>query len=153
MTNPNFTQIRGQGRKKNMAQPDAKRRKTSLGATKPAEGGLKGQTIRLRNYVPADEGLKEDLSVAEAPEKVSVEVQEEVEACLDAAVTTSAREIEEDGSGDGAGMEDAGIEVKKIDWDLKRDLSRHMELLDYRTKMACREIMQDDLRRAEQSMQ
>ena len=134
-----------------MAQPDAKRRKTSLGAaTNPAEGGAKGQTIRLRNYVPADEGLKEDLSVVEAPEKVSVEVQEEVEACLDAAVTTSAREIGEDGSGDGAGMEDAGIEVKKIDWDLKRDLSRHMELLDYRTKMACREIMQDDLRSAEE---
>uniref|UniRef100_A0A4W5NGU1 Coiled-coil domain containing 12 n=1 Tax=Hucho hucho TaxID=62062 RepID=A0A4W5NGU1_9TELE len=86
--------------------------------------------LKLRNYTPEDEELKE----RQVPKAKPASVEEKVKDQLDAAKPESV--IEE--------VDLANLAPRKPDWDLKRDVAKKLEKLERRTQKAIAELIPTD---------
>nr|XP_046195154.1 coiled-coil domain-containing protein 12-like [Oncorhynchus gorbuscha] len=103
-------------------EPDRKRDRAEEEAEEERHRELK-----LRNYTPEDEELKE----RQVPKAKPVSVEEKVKEQLDAGKPESV--IEE--------VDLANLAPRKPDWDLKRDVAKKLEKLERRTQKAIAELI------------
>ncbi|XP_028673206.1 coiled-coil domain-containing protein 12 [Erpetoichthys calabaricus] len=93
---------------------------------------MKHRELRLRNYTPEDEVLKE----RQVPKAKPVSVEEKVKDQLEAA--EPAPVIEE--------VDLVNLAPRKPDWDLKRDVAKKLERLEKRTQRAIAELIRERLK-------
>ncbi|NP_001158518.1 Coiled-coil domain-containing protein 12 [Oncorhynchus mykiss] len=114
-------------------EPDRKRDRAEEEAEEERHRELK-----LRNYTPEDEELKE----RQVPKAKPVSVEEKVKEQLDAAKPESV--IKE--------VDLANLAPRKPDWDLKRDVAKKLEKLERRTQKAIAELIRDRLKGSEEEL-
>uniref|UniRef100_A0A674AR47 Coiled-coil domain containing 12 n=1 Tax=Salmo trutta TaxID=8032 RepID=A0A674AR47_SALTR len=114
-------------------EPDRKRDRAEEEAEEERHRELK-----LRNYTPEDEELKE----RQVPKAKPASVEEKVKDQLDAAKPESV--IEE--------VDLANLAPRKPDWDLKRDVAKKLEKLERRTQKAIAELIRDRLKGSEEEL-
>nr|XP_046194878.1 coiled-coil domain-containing protein 12-like [Oncorhynchus gorbuscha] len=114
-------------------EPDRKRDRAEEEAEEERHRELK-----LRNYTPEDEELKE----RQVPKAKPVSVEEKVKEQLDAGKPESV--IEE--------VDLANLAPRKPDWDLKRDVAKKLEKLERRTQKAIAELIRDRLKGSEEEL-
>ncbi|XP_055269642.1 coiled-coil domain-containing protein 12 isoform X1 [Moschus berezovskii] len=102
------------------------------------EEGEKHRELRLRNYVPEDEDLKQ----RRVPQAKPVAVEEKVKEQLEAAKPEPV--IEE--------VDLANLAPRKPDWDLKRDVAKKLEKLEKRTQRAIAELIRERLKGQEENL-
>ncbi|CAL8361599.1 unnamed protein product [Arctogadus glacialis] len=94
--------------------------------------------IKLRNYTPEDEELKDRQVPKAKPASVEDKVKEQLEAANPEPI------IEE--------VDLANLAPRKPDWDLKRDVAKKLEKLERRTQRAIAELIRDRLRGSEEEL-
>ncbi|KAG9337761.1 hypothetical protein JZ751_028259 [Albula glossodonta] len=118
-----------QGREPQDGEPDSKR------ALEDLEGEEKHRELKLRNYTPEDEELKERQVPKAKPASVEEKVKDQLEAANPEPV------IEE--------VDLANLAPRKPDWDLKRDVAKKLEKLEKRTQRAIAELIRERLKGSE----
>ncbi|KAK9960657.1 hypothetical protein ABG768_008502 [Culter alburnus] len=91
--------------------------------------------LKLRNYTPEDEELKERQVPKAKPASVEDKVKDQLEAANPEPV------IEE--------VDLANLAPRKPDWDLKRDVAKKLEKLERRTQKAIAELIRERLKGSE----
>ncbi|XP_074539607.1 coiled-coil domain-containing protein 12 [Halichoeres trimaculatus] len=94
--------------------------------------------LKLRNYTPEDEELKERQVPKAKPASVEDKVRDQLEAANPEPI------IEE--------VDLANLAPRKPDWDLKRDVAKKLEKLERRTQRAIAELIRDRLRGSEEEL-
>ncbi|XP_061918972.1 coiled-coil domain-containing protein 12 [Entelurus aequoreus] len=94
--------------------------------------------LKLRNYIPEDEGLKERQVPKAKPASVEDKVKDQLQAANPEPI------IEE--------VDLANLAPRKPDWDLKRDVAKKLEKLSRRTQRAIAELIRDRLRGSEEEL-
>uniref|UniRef100_A0A8C6SXJ3 Coiled-coil domain containing 12 n=1 Tax=Neogobius melanostomus TaxID=47308 RepID=A0A8C6SXJ3_9GOBI len=94
--------------------------------------------LKLRNYTPEDEELKERQIPKAKPASVEDKVKDQLEAANPEPI------IEE--------VDLANLAPRKPDWDLKRDVAKKLEKLERRTQRAIAELIRDRLRGSEEEL-
>jgi len=94
--------------------------------------------LKLRNYTPEDEELKE----RQVPKAKPISVEDKVKDQLEAAIPEPI--IEE--------VDLANLAPRKPDWDLKRDVAKKLEKLERRTQKAIAELIRDRLKGSEEEL-
>uniref|UniRef100_A0A3Q2VSI1 Coiled-coil domain containing 12 n=1 Tax=Haplochromis burtoni TaxID=8153 RepID=A0A3Q2VSI1_HAPBU len=94
--------------------------------------------LKLRNYAPEDEELKERQVPKAKPASVEDKVKDQLEAANPEPI------IEE--------VDLANLAPRKPDWDLKRDVAKKLEKLERRTQRAIAELIRDRLRGHEEEL-
>ncbi|KAM4687344.1 coiled-coil domain-containing protein 12 [Discoglossus pictus] len=94
--------------------------------------------IKLRNYTPQDEALKQ----RQVPQAKPISVEDKVKEQLESAKPEPI--IEE--------VDLASLAPRKPDWDLKRDVAKKLEKLDKRTQRAIAELIRERLRGQEENL-
>ncbi|KAM3873088.1 coiled-coil domain-containing protein 12 [Diretmus argenteus] len=110
-------------------------RKKALGDEAQEE---KHRELKLRNYTPDDEELKERQVPKAKPASVEDKVKEQLEAANPEPI------IDE--------VDLANLAPRKPDWDLKRDVAKKLEKLERRTQRAIAELIRDRLRGSEDEL-
>ncbi|XP_056142302.1 coiled-coil domain-containing protein 12 [Lampris incognitus] len=121
-----------QGRDQEDGEPERKR------AMEAEEEGEKHRELKLRNYTPEDEELKERQVPKAKPASVEDKVKDQLEAANPEPI------IEE--------VDLANLAPRKPDWDLKRDVAKKLEKLERRTQRAIAELIRDRLRGSEEEL-
>ncbi|KAI3360986.1 hypothetical protein L3Q82_013188, partial [Scortum barcoo] len=98
----------------------------------------KHRELKLRNYTPEDEELKERQVPKAKPASVEDKVRDQLEAANPEPI------IEE--------VDLANLAPRKPDWDLKRDVAKKLEKLERRTQRAIAELIRDRLRGSEEEL-
>ncbi|XP_029444088.1 coiled-coil domain-containing protein 12 [Rhinatrema bivittatum] len=96
------------------------------------EEEVKHRELKLRNYIPQDEVLKQ----RQMPQAKPASVEEKVKDQLEAAKLEPV--IEE--------VDLANLAPRKPDWDLKRDVAKKLEKLEKRTQRAIAELIRERLK-------
>ncbi|XP_017334861.1 coiled-coil domain-containing protein 12 [Ictalurus punctatus] len=117
------------GREQAVGQPDCKR------AVEEVETEERHRDLKLRNYTPEDEELKERQVPKAKPASVEDKVKDQLEAANPEPV------IEE--------VDLANLAPRKPDWDLKRDVAKKLEKLEKRTQKAIAELIRERLKGSE----
>ncbi|KAG2465102.1 coiled-coil domain-containing protein 12 [Polypterus senegalus] len=99
---------------------------------------VKHRELRLRNYTPEDEVLKERQVPKAKPVSVEEKVKDQLEAAKPAPV------IEE--------VDLVNLAPRKPDWDLKRDVAKKLERLEKRTQRAIAELIRERLKGSESDL-
>ncbi|XP_028984477.1 coiled-coil domain-containing protein 12 [Betta splendens] len=120
------------GREQENEEPQKK--KAAL--EEPTEG--RHRELKLRNYTPEDEELKERQVPKAKPASVEDKVKDQLEAANPEPI------IEE--------VDLANLAPRKPDWDLKRDVAKKLEKLERRTQRAIAELIRDRLRGSEEEL-
>ncbi|AWO96690.1 putative coiled-coil domain-containing protein 12 [Scophthalmus maximus] len=120
------------GREQEDGEPEEKR--PSLEETTEE----KHRELKLRNYTPEDEELKERQVPKAKPASVEDKVKDQLEAANPEPI------IEE--------VDLANLAPRKPDWDLKRDVAKKLEKLERRTQRAIAELIRDRLRGSEDEL-
>ncbi|XP_036452435.1 coiled-coil domain-containing protein 12 [Colossoma macropomum] len=120
-----------QGREPADGEPESKR------ALEEAEAE-KHRDLKLRNYTPEDEELKERQVPKAKPASVEDKVKDQLEAANPEPV------IEE--------VDLANLAPRKPDWDLKRDVAKKLEKLEKRTQKAIAELIRERLKGSEEEL-
>ncbi|KAL0985477.1 hypothetical protein UPYG_G00157380 [Umbra pygmaea] len=94
--------------------------------------------LKLRNYTPEDEELRERQVPKAKPASVEEKVKDQLEAANPEPV------IEE--------VDLANLAPRKPDWDLKRDVAKKLEKLERRTQKAIAELIRDRLKGSEEEL-
>ncbi|XP_016142994.1 coiled-coil domain-containing protein 12-like [Sinocyclocheilus grahami] len=94
--------------------------------------------LKLRNYMPEDEELKERRVPKAKPASVEDKVKDQLEAANPEPV------IEE--------VDLANLAPRKPDWDLKRDVAKKLEKLERRTQKAIAELIRERLKGSEEEL-
>uniref|UniRef100_A0A1A7XDC0 Coiled-coil domain containing 12 n=1 Tax=Iconisemion striatum TaxID=60296 RepID=A0A1A7XDC0_9TELE len=94
--------------------------------------------LKLRNYTPEDQELKERQVPKVKPASVEDKVKDQLEAANPEPI------IEE--------VDLANLAPRKPDWDLKRDVAKKLEKLERRTQRAIAELIRDRLRGSEEEL-
>ncbi|XP_034553922.1 coiled-coil domain-containing protein 12 [Notolabrus celidotus] len=94
--------------------------------------------LKLRNYTPEDDELKERQVPKAKPASVEDKVRDQLEAANPEPI------IEE--------VDLANLAPRKPDWDLKRDVAKKLEKLERRTQRAIAELIRDRLRGSEDEL-
>ncbi|KAG7261868.1 hypothetical protein CRUP_016953 [Coryphaenoides rupestris] len=113
-------------------EPERKRKVLS------EEAEEKHREIKLRNYTPEDEDLKDRQVPKAKPASVEDKVKDQLEAANPEPI------IEE--------VDLANLAPRKPDWDLKRDVAKKLEKLERRTQRAIAELIRDRLRGSEEEL-
>ncbi|XP_076826892.1 coiled-coil domain-containing protein 12 [Brachyhypopomus gauderio] len=121
-----------QGRGPADGEPDSKR------ALDEDEAAERHRDLKLRNYTPEDEELKERQVPKAKPASVEDKVKDQLEAANPEPV------IEE--------VDLANLAPRKPDWDLKRDVAKKLEKLEKRTQKAIAELIRDRLKGSEEEL-
>ncbi|XP_068179305.1 coiled-coil domain-containing protein 12 [Antennarius striatus] len=98
----------------------------------------KHRELKLRNYTPGDEELKQRQVPKAKPASVEDKVKDQLEAANPEPI------IEE--------VDLANLAPRKPDWDLKRDVAKKLEKLERRTQRAIAELIRDRLRGNEEEL-
>ncbi|XP_061675324.1 coiled-coil domain-containing protein 12 isoform X2 [Syngnathoides biaculeatus] len=98
----------------------------------------KHKDLKLRNYTPEDEELKERQVPKAKPASVEDKVKDQLKAANPEPI------IEE--------VDLANLAPRKPDWDLKRDVAKKLEKLSRRTQRAIAELIRDRLRGSEEEL-
>ncbi|KAM6967746.1 coiled-coil domain-containing protein 12 [Aplochiton taeniatus] len=122
-----------QGRAPEDGEPERKR---ALGEEEAEEE--RHRELKLRNYTPEDEELKERQVPKAKPASVEDKVKDQLEAANPEPI------IEE--------VDLANLAPRKPDWDLKRDVAKKLEKLEKRTQKAIAELIRDRLRGNEEEL-
>ncbi|KAK3551279.1 hypothetical protein QTP70_013948, partial [Hemibagrus guttatus] len=112
-----------QGREQAEGEPDCKR------PVEEVETEERHRELKLRNYTPEDEELKERQVPKAKPASVEDKVKDQLEAANPEPV------IEE--------VDLANLAPRKPDWDLKRDVAKKLEKLEKRTQKAIAELISE----------
>uniref|UniRef100_A0A8C5MK89 Coiled-coil domain containing 12 n=1 Tax=Leptobrachium leishanense TaxID=445787 RepID=A0A8C5MK89_9ANUR len=96
------------------------------------------ETLKLRNYTPLDDDLKQ----RQVPQAQPISVEEKVKEQLEAAKPEPI--IEE--------VDLANLAPRKPDWDLKRDVAKKLEKLEKRTQRAIAELIRERLKGQEENL-
>ncbi|KAF7708450.1 coiled-coil domain-containing protein 12 [Silurus meridionalis] len=120
-----------QGRDQAEGEPDCKR----AAAAEEVETEDRHRDLKLRNYTPEDEELKERQVPKAKPASVEDKVKDQLEAANPEPV------IEE--------VDLANLAPRKPDWDLKRDVAKKLEKLEKRTQKAIAELIRERLKGSE----
>ncbi|KAK1173517.1 hypothetical protein AOXY_G3646 [Acipenser oxyrinchus oxyrinchus] len=99
---------------------------------------VKHRELKLRNYTPEDEELRERQVPKAKPASVEEKVRDQLEAANPEPV------IEE--------VDLANLAPRKPDWDLKRDVAKKLEKLEKRTQRAIAEPIRDRLKGSEDDL-
>ncbi|XP_064410630.1 coiled-coil domain-containing protein 12 [Latimeria chalumnae] len=99
---------------------------------------VKHREIKLRNYIPEDDTLKERQVPKAKPASVEDKVKDQLEAAKPEPV------IEE--------VDLANLAPRKPDWDLKRDVAKKLEKLEKRTQKAIAELIRERLKGQEEDL-
>ncbi|XP_029927337.1 coiled-coil domain-containing protein 12 [Myripristis murdjan] len=99
---------------------------------------VRHRELKLRNYTPEDEELKERQVPKAKPASVEDKVRDQLEAANPEPI------IEE--------VDLANLAPRKPDWDLKRDVAKKLEKLERRTQRAIAELIRDRLRGSEEEL-
>ncbi|XP_078518686.1 coiled-coil domain-containing protein 12 [Lissotriton helveticus] len=102
------------------------------------EADIKHREIKLRNYTPEDEILKQRQVPQAKPASVEEKVKDQLEAAKPEPV------IEE--------VDLANLAPRKPDWDLKRDVAKKLEKLEKRTQRAIAELIRERLKGQEDDL-
>uniref|UniRef100_A0A8D0KEE5 Coiled-coil domain containing 12 n=1 Tax=Salvator merianae TaxID=96440 RepID=A0A8D0KEE5_SALMN len=102
------------------------------------EEAIKHKELKLRNYTPADDELKDRVVPPAKPASVEDKVKDQLEAAKPEPI------IEE--------VDLANLAPRKPDWDLKRDVAKKLEKLEKRTQRAIAELIRERLRGQEESL-
>ncbi|KAI4882824.1 hypothetical protein NFI96_030184, partial [Prochilodus magdalenae] len=94
--------------------------------------------LKLRNYTPEDEELKNRQVPKAKPASVEDKVKDQLEAANPEPV------IEE--------VDLANLAPRKPDWDLKRDVAKKLEKLEKRTQKAIAELIRERLKGSEEEL-
>merc|ERR1712035_5338 len=94
--------------------------------------------LKLRNYTPEDDELKQRQVPKAKPASVEDKVKDQLEAANPEPI------IEE--------VDLANLAPRKPDWDLKRDVAKKLEKLERRTQRAIAELIRDRLRGSEEEL-
>lgn len=121
-----------QGRAPEDGEPESKR------ALQESEEEQRHRELKLRNYTPEDEELKERQVPKAKPASVEDKVKEQLEAANPEPV------IEE--------VDLANLAPRKPDWDLKRDVAKKLEKLERRTQKAIAELIRERLKGSEEEL-
>ncbi|KAK7886402.1 hypothetical protein WMY93_026023 [Mugilogobius chulae] len=121
-----------QGREQDDGEPENK--KTAF----EEETEEKHKELKLRNYTPEDEELKERQIPKAKPASVEDKVKDQLEAANPEPI------IEE--------VDLANLAPRKPDWDLKRDVAKKLEKLERRTQRAIAELIRERLRGSEEEL-
>ncbi|XP_028841140.1 coiled-coil domain-containing protein 12 [Denticeps clupeoides] len=113
-------------------EPDRKR------APEEPEPEQRHRDLKLRNYTPEDEELKE----RQVPKAKPISVEDKVKDQLEAAVPEPV--IEE--------VDLVNLAPRKPDWDLKRDVAKKLEKLERRTQRAIAELIRERLKGSEDDL-
>ncbi|XP_069816671.1 coiled-coil domain-containing protein 12 [Dendropsophus ebraccatus] len=98
----------------------------------------KHRELKLRNYTPLDDVLKERQIAQAKPESVEEKVKEQLEAAKPEPI------IEE--------VDLTNLAPRKPDWDLKRDVAKKLEKLEKRTQRAIAELIRERLKGQEDNL-
>ncbi|KAM8967616.1 coiled-coil domain-containing protein 12 [Pelodytes ibericus] len=98
----------------------------------------KHKDLKLRNYTPLDDDLKQ----RQVPQAKPISVEEKVKEQLEAAKPEPI--IEE--------VDLANLAPRKPDWDLKRDVAKKLEKLEKRTQRAIAELIRERLKGQEDNL-
>ncbi|XP_053569689.1 coiled-coil domain-containing protein 12 [Bombina bombina] len=98
----------------------------------------KHKELKLRNYTPQDEDLKQ----RQVPQAKPISVEDKVKEQLESAKPEPI--IEE--------VDLASLAPRKPDWDLKRDVAKKLEKLDKRTQRAIAELIRERLKGQEDDL-
>ncbi|XP_075684024.1 coiled-coil domain-containing protein 12 isoform X2 [Rhinoderma darwinii] len=98
----------------------------------------KYRELKLRNYTPQDESLKQRQVAQAKPESVEEKVKEQLEAAKPEPI------IEE--------VDLTNLAPRKPDWDLKRDVAKKLEKLEKRTQRAIAELIRERLKGQEENL-
>ncbi|KAG8443460.1 hypothetical protein GDO86_012020, partial [Hymenochirus boettgeri] len=98
----------------------------------------KHRELKLRNYTPQDDGLKQ----RQVPQAKPISVEEKVKEQLEAAKPEPV--IEE--------VDLANLAPRKPDWDLKRDVAKKLEKLEKKTQRAIAELIRERLKGQEDDL-
>ncbi|KAJ0065989.1 hypothetical protein NL108_001208, partial [Boleophthalmus pectinirostris] len=109
------------GREQEDGEPETKK------AALEEETEEKHKEIKLRNYTPEDEELKDRQIPKAKPASVEDKVKDQLEAANPEPI------IEE--------VDLANLAPRKPDWDLKRDVAKKLEKLERRTQRAIAELI------------
>ncbi|XP_053322928.1 coiled-coil domain-containing protein 12 [Spea bombifrons] len=104
----------------------------------PEEDKEKHRELKLRNYTPEDDVLRE----RQVPQAKPISVEEKVKEQLEAAKPEPI--IEE--------VDLANLAPRKPDWDLKRDVAKKLEKLEKRTQRAIAELIRERLKGQEENL-
>ncbi|XP_062322809.1 coiled-coil domain-containing protein 12 [Osmerus eperlanus] len=126
-------QLQGRDQEQEDGEPERKR-----ALEEEAEEEERHRELKLRNYTPADEELKERQVPKAKPASVEDKVKDQLEAANPEPV------IEE--------VDLANLAPRKPDWDLKRDVAKKLEKLEKRTQKAIAELIRDRLRGSEEEL-
>ncbi|XP_076009774.1 coiled-coil domain-containing protein 12 [Genypterus blacodes] len=121
-----------QGRELDDGEPESKK------ATSEEAAEERHRELKLRNYTPEDEELKERQVPNAKPASVEDKVKDQLEAANPEPI------IEE--------VDLANLAPRKPDWDLKRDVAKKLEKLERRTQRAIAELIRDRLRGSEDEL-
>ncbi|XP_061093325.1 coiled-coil domain-containing protein 12 [Conger conger] len=121
-----------QGRVPEDGEPESKR------AVEEEDSEMKHRELKLRNYTPEDEELKERQVPKAKPASVEEKVKDQLEAANPEPV------IEE--------VDLANLAPRKPDWDLKRDVAKKLEKLEKRTQRAIAELIRERLKGSEMEL-
>ncbi|XP_034030845.1 coiled-coil domain-containing protein 12 [Thalassophryne amazonica] len=94
--------------------------------------------LKLRNYTPEDEELKERRVPNAKPESVEDKVKDQLEAANPEPI------IEE--------VDLANLAPRKPDWDLKRDVAKKLEQMERKTQLAIAELIWERLKGNEEEL-
>ncbi|XP_026578845.1 coiled-coil domain-containing protein 12 [Pseudonaja textilis] len=114
------------------------RRSHTEGPLAPNKLAPKHKDLKLRNYIPEDEELKERVVPNAKPASVEDKVKEQLEAAKPELI------IEE--------VDLANLAPRKPDWDLKRDVAKKLEKLEKRTQKAIAELIRERLKGQEEEL-
>ncbi|CAN9514281.1 unnamed protein product [Ophioblennius macclurei] len=120
------------GREPSEGEPESKK------ATVEEATEEKHRELKLRNYTPEDEELKERQVPKAKPASVEDKVKDQLEAANPEPI------IEE--------VDLVNLAPRKPDWDLKRDVAKKLEKLKRRTQRAIAELIRDRLRGSEEEL-
>ncbi|XP_063306926.1 coiled-coil domain-containing protein 12 [Pelobates fuscus] len=120
-------------RKKRVKDDDEPENKVLIG-----EEEEKHKELKLRNYTPQDDELKQ----RQVPQAKPISVEEKVKEQLEAAKPEPI--IEE--------VDLANLAPRKPDWDLKRDVAKKLEKLEKRTQRAIAELIRERLKGQEENL-
>uniref|UniRef100_A0A668U1V9 Coiled-coil domain containing 12 n=1 Tax=Oreochromis aureus TaxID=47969 RepID=A0A668U1V9_OREAU len=127
-----FSRSCSQGQEQDDGEPESKK------ATLEEATQEKHRELKLRNYAPEDEELKERQVPKAKPASVEDKVKDQLEAANPEPI------IEE--------VDLANLAPRKPDWDLKRDVAKKLEKLERRTQRAIAELIRDRLRGHEEEL-
>uniref|UniRef100_A0A8C1CP92 Coiled-coil domain containing 12 n=1 Tax=Cyprinus carpio carpio TaxID=630221 RepID=A0A8C1CP92_CYPCA len=124
--------LKAQGHASEDGEPERKR------ALEDSETEDRHRELKLRNYTPEDEELKERQVPKAKPASVEDKVKDQLEAANPEPV------IEE--------VDLANLAPRKPDWDLKRDVAKKLEKLERRTQKAIAELIRERLKGSEEEL-